>query len=40
MSTDCVMTLDNVTLVRVALCTDRITRLATNGCKKSAKLSE
>jgi len=27
MSTDCVMTLDNVTLVRVALCTDRITRL-------------
>lgn len=27
MPTDCVLTLDNVTLVRVALCTDRITRL-------------
>ena len=27
MPSDCVLTLDNVTLVRVALCTDRITRL-------------
>ncbi len=28
MPTDCALTLDNVTLVRVALCTDRITRLS------------
>lgn len=27
MPTDCALTADNVTLVRVALCTDRITRL-------------
>lgn len=27
MPADCALTLDNVTLVRVALCTDRITRL-------------
>lgn len=27
MPTDCALSLDNVTLVRVALCTDRITRL-------------
>lgn len=27
MPTDCVLSLDNVTLVRVALCTDRIARL-------------
>lgn len=28
MPADCVLALDNVTLVRVALCTDRITRLS------------
>lgn len=27
MPADCALTLDNVTLIRVALCTDRITRL-------------